>query len=462
MALWLHSAHGQPGAVLNPLLAPRGSCDSFPAANAFAASTPPTDECIGASCQILGQDLCAGQQYANSVLASLFLAHVSWVKYPTPSYPDMVLISVVPRGESCLQDILAAGAVDGGYDGTGTCELGWFVLTMGGSNAEEFMVLDQLSLGGVIRNDVSIAFGGGTNEVLGEGTYATVHSTQDQLGNPVALKQMFSHVEHEAVEREINTLIAVQPHPNIVRYCGLFVDWTSPENMVLSVGFELAGRGDLLYRVLQVGVLTEEEARPIFTGILSALAHLEAHSIVHRDVKAENVLLKTDEHAIIADFGLATYITDTTQMSRRCGSPGYVAPEVCLGTPYDYKVDTFGAGVVLYFLLSKEMPFSSPDRDTAATMRRTVKCSLHLHRPPWEAMASSLRNILRQLICRDQELRMSAASALNHAWIKGRAGSSTPADPTRSNRAYPAQTDTMCAAPDVVRNDPPEYTPERR
>eukprot|EP00435_Cladocopium_sp_Y103_P010922 s574_g2.t2 len=87
-------------------------------------------------------------------------------------------------------------------------------------------------------------------------------------------------------------------------------------------------------------------------------------------------------------------------MSRRCGSAGFVAPEA--GLPAirckDCKVDTFGAGVILFFLLSKELPFSSPDRDSAATMRKTVKT-------------------LGWLICKSQEERLSAEAALEHSWI---------------------------------------------
>lgn len=64
---------------------------------------------------------------------------------------------------------------------------------------------------------------------------------------------------------------------------------------------------------------------------------------MHRDVKTENVLLK-GEVPLVADFGLACKSSDAVQMARRCGSAGFVAPEVCLGERYDYKVDTFGAG----------------------------------------------------------------------------------------------------------------------
>ena len=64
---------------------------------------------------------------------------------------------------------------------------------------------------------------------------------------------------------------------------------------------------------------------------------------VHRDVKTENILLQGAE-PLVADFGLACEHRDAAQMKRRCGSAGFVAPEVCLGEPYGYKVDTFGAG----------------------------------------------------------------------------------------------------------------------
>jgi len=185
----------------------------------------------------------------------------------------------------------------------------------------------------------------------------------------------------------------------------------------MGVAFDCVPRGDLLHKVLKYGVMTENTARPIFIGLMKGLAHIHSHNIVHRDIKAENILLKSDECAAVADFGLATWITDEVQMARRCGSPGYVAPEVCLGTPYSFKVDVFGTGVVLFFVLSKEMPFSSKDRDTAATMRRTVKCSLHLHKPPWDGMSSRLRNIMRQTICKTAEERLSSEAALEHPWM---------------------------------------------
>merc|ERR1740121_1152816 len=182
--------------------------------------------------------------------------------------------------------------------------------------------------------------------------------------------------------------------------------------------FDAACGGDLLAKVLHSDPLTEAHAKALFHGMMKGIAHIHSHGIVHRDIKAQNILLMSDDTVVVADFGLATVLSDRVQMARRCGSPGYVAPEVCLGKePYGLKVDVFGAGVNLYLMLSKEMPFSSPDRDTAATMRRTVKCSLHLRRPPWDGFSSALRGMLRETITKEQEGRLSADQALQHAWL---------------------------------------------
>jgi serine/threonine protein kinase len=229
----------------------------------------------------------------------------------------------------------------------------------------------------------------------------------------------------------VATLLDVNNHKHVVAFHGLF--WhTDSQGPRLSVVFECASHGDLLHKVLKYGTMTEITARPIFGGIVKGLAHIHSHGIVHRDVKAENILLKRDDLALLADFGLATWTSDEAQMARRAGSPGYVAPEICLGTPYCVKVDIFGIGVVLYFTLSKEMPFTSRDRDAATTMRKTVKCSLHLHRPPWDTMSSRLRNILRQMICRTAEERLSADGVLEHPWMQM---SDKPKEPSSRVRA---------------------------
>jgi calcium/calmodulin-dependent protein kinase I len=75
---------------------------------------------------------------------------------------------------------------------------------------------------------------------------------------------------------------------------------------------------------------------------------------LHRDLKPENLILrsKTDDYDVcIADFGLADYYDPTgNYMFKRCGTPGYVAPEVLADKIYDYKADAFSAGVIMFIL----------------------------------------------------------------------------------------------------------------
>lgn len=85
---------------------------------------------------------------------------------------------------------------------------------------------------------------------------------------------------------------------------------------------------------------------------------------MHRDLKPENLLLKSkqaDFDIVLADFGLATFISDPNILFRRCGTPGFVAPEVLSykeGDPiYNEKCDIFSAGVIFYLTLTGKQPF---------------------------------------------------------------------------------------------------------
>ena len=73
---------------------------------------------------------------------------------------------------------------------------------------------------------------------------------------------------------------------------------------------------------------------------------------MHRDIKAENLILASNDNdwdIKIADFGLASFVGEKF-IFKRCGTPGYVAPEILMDLEYDTKVDIFSAGVVLYLL----------------------------------------------------------------------------------------------------------------
>ena len=96
-------------------------------------------------------------------------------------------------------------------------------------------------------------------------------------------------------------------------------------------------------------------------NMLEALKYMHFHKVVHRDLKPENLILasrQNDYDLRIADFGLAYFMPDNGDLLKlRCGSPGYVAPELLEDVGYDEKADIFSAGVILYVLLSGRPAF---------------------------------------------------------------------------------------------------------
>lgn len=117
--------------------------------------------------------------------------------------------------------------------------------------------------------------------------------------------------------------------------------------------------GELFELILRKGTFPEKDCALIISQILSAVEFLHGLGIMHRDIKPENIILKdksTNYHVFLADFGLASYF-DRDLLFKRCGTPGYVAPEILDDKPYKEKVDIFSCGVILYILLSGCSPF---------------------------------------------------------------------------------------------------------
>merc|ERR1719210_66356 len=174
------------------------------------------------------------------------------------------------------------------------------------------------------------------------------------------------------IAREVTSLVAVQHHKNIVGFCGLFdvgppdapnspitnQNYRSPNWAIV---LQYCPGGDLCKMVRQQNPCSETRGAFLIHGLLLAIQHLVQHGIVHRDVKPSNVLLMADDTPVLCDFGIAAHVSNLTDMMMRCGSPGFVAPEILRGEEYDTKVDIFGTGATLYFILCGHPPFTGND-----------------------------------------------------------------------------------------------------
>lgn len=145
----------------------------------------------------------------------------------------------------------------------------------------------------------------------------------------------------------------------IVKLRSLF---ETSDNIVFEV--ELLEGTDLFQHVSSNSFLGEIEAAHIAHDILLSLDAMNRHGVAHRDIKPANILMcKKSTHGVhvkVADFGMATFAGVDGKLRGRCGTPGYVAPEIFsagLNGGYGNKVDIFSAGVTLYVMLCGYEPF---------------------------------------------------------------------------------------------------------
>lgn len=134
--------------------------------------------------------------------------------------------------------------------------------------------------------------------------------------------------------------------------------------------------GELFEKIKSKGLYRESDARPVMRNFISALEYLHERNIVHRDLKPENLLLASKENnwdLKIADFGLATVIENAnTKLYLRCGSPGYVSPELLQEKGYDCRADIFSVGVIFYIILTGRPLFKGNTPEEI--LQKNMKC----------------------------------------------------------------------------------------
>ncbi|KAI5539664.1 protein serine/threonine kinase protein [Trichomonas vaginalis G3] len=248
---------------------------------------------------------------------------------------------------------------------------------------------------------------------LGEGSFGSVWLANNtalnyQVAIKVLPKALFTDtISITRLQREIN-LQKNMDHPFIAK---LFHHIEDPENHYLVM--EYVENGNLLDYVNENGRLNDEQARKYFLQLISVLDYLHNKlHIAHRDLKAENILLDKNRNIKVIDFGLSRQFTDADpQLQTACGSPAYAAPEMILGEPYDKSCDIWSAGILLYAISCRELPFD--DNDTQATLRRIVYTE-----PVFpHYLSSALIDLLKKMLKKNPQKRITLEGIKNHHWF---------------------------------------------
>lgn len=119
---------------------------------------------------------------------------------------------------------------------------------------------------------------------------------------------------------------------------------------------DLLSGGDLYTHINKYGKMKEAQARFYAAEIVLALEHLHKNKIVYRDLKPQNIVLDSEGHIKLTDFGLSKLNFDQNQENTICGTMKYIAPETISGQKYNHMIDWWSLGIILYRMLTAALP----------------------------------------------------------------------------------------------------------
>eukprot|EP00871_Galdieria_phlegrea_P004222 jgi/Galph1/4800/GphlegSOOS_G3480.1 len=210
----------------------------------------------------------------------------------------------------------------------------------------------------------------------------------------------------EKVKREIR-ILKLFNHPHVVR---LYEVIDTPSDVFVIT--EYISGGELFDYIVERGRLVEDEARRCFQQIISGVAYCHKHLVVHRDLKPENLLLDSNMHVKIADFGLSNILKDGCFLRTSCGSPNYAAPEVISGKLYvGPEVDVWSCGVIAYALLCGSLPF---DDENIPNLFKKIRGGIYIL-PSF--ISEQARDLISKMLITDPLKRITIEEMRKHPWF---------------------------------------------
>ncbi|KAM6036139.1 LOW QUALITY PROTEIN: STE20-like serine/threonine-protein kinase [Theristicus caerulescens] len=255
---------------------------------------------------------------------------------------------------------------------------------------------------------------------LGDGAFGKVFKAQNKVTGALAAAKVIDTPSEEELEDYVVEIeiLACCDHPNITKLLDALY-WDG--RLWILVEFCPGGAVDAAILELEKG-LTEEQIRAACKQLLLALQYLHGCKIIHRDVKAGNVLLTLDGDVKLADFGVSAKNSSTVQ--RRVsfiGTPYWMAPEVVQcetskESPYGYKADIWSLGITLIEMAEMEPPYH--ELNPLRVLLKIAKSQPPTLRHP-KRWSEDFKDFLRKSLEKSPEARWSASQLLQHPFVAG-------------------------------------------
>ena len=248
---------------------------------------------------------------------------------------------------------------------------------------------------------------------LGEGTSGTVHLLQDTEKNrKVAMKKIdttdMKDSDKERVQKEVENMKSMNI-PTFIEFYD-FEDDNNNQKIYMEYGDQGTLENKIAKQKQEGKNFTDEEIFDYLIDILLALYALNKKGIIHRDIKSENILLKTEKIdnkeitvAKLSDLGLGRQIEGVTGAYTTCGTAYYVCPEIAAGEKkYTYNADIWSLGIVLYELITKNKPWFEPKMSTSEFFQFIVNTK---YPPLPEKTDERLKYLVKIMLKKDPERR---------------------------------------------------------
>ena len=248
---------------------------------------------------------------------------------------------------------------------------------------------------------------------LGEGTSGTVHLLQDTEKNrKVAMKKIdttdMKDSDKERVQKEVENMKSMNI-PTFIEFYD-FEDDNNNQKIYMEYGDQGTLENKIAKQKQEGKNFTDEEIFDYLIDILFALYALNKKGIIHRDIKSENILLKTEKIdnkeitvAKLSDLGLGRQIEGVTGAYTTCGTAYYVCPEIAAGEKkYTYNADIWSLGIVLYELITKNKPWFEPKMSTSEFFQFIVNTK---YPPLPEKTDERLKYLVKIMLKKDPERR---------------------------------------------------------
>ena len=261
---------------------------------------------------------------------------------------------------------------------------------------------------------------------IGEGGFGKVTTIIHKKTGQLRAMKLIKKSEEFGFD-EVENLMLLN-HPNIMKLYEYFYE---KDNIYIIMEYI---RGDELFtKINEIHCFSEEVAAIIIKSIFQGVAYCHSLGIVHRDLKPENILVPTGNINIdytllkIIDFGASVLMKGRKKITFRFGTPYYIAPEV-LQQSYNEKCDIWSIGVILYLLLTGTVPFDGENDEEI--WRKIINDEINYSSPKIKNLSPEAKDLLKKLLIKNPDKRLSASEALEHIWIK------KYAPHTKVNRAF--------------------------